>query len=150
MPQEYVIEQLYQIGSRLIAYGNYFENKMELSLPQLFLLYKMLEWSDETDGKLSVSSLSQKTGLSKSSVCSTVQALKRLGYLTKNISNVDNRRKEIVLTEKANAVSDQITEQIQRLDQQLCCGVPPHELQTIRRALWQIAENMHLQPVRAP
>lgn len=150
MSQDYLVEVLYQIGCRLASYGNKIGNDTGLSFSQAFLLYEMLEWSAETDGSLSISSIAKKTGFSKSSVCNTVQALKRTGYLTKNINNIDNRRKEIVLTDKALSSHPQIIEQIQKVDKQLFGGIPQQERNALKGILFQLAENMQLQPARAP
>ena len=137
---------LYQTGYRLISYGNQVANDTGLSFPQLFLLHEMLAWPEDAVGALSVSALSQKTGLSKSTVCNTVQALVQSGYLIKTVDQSDTRKKTIRLTGKARASRARITEQLRTMDRMLFCGLSRQERERFRQILTQIAGNMGRRP----
>ena len=150
MPKDQVVELLYRVGGRLASYGNQAADGTGLRFSQLFLLYEMLRWRPETDGALSVSALAKKLGFSKSSICTTVQALKGMGYLTQNVSGSDSRKKEIALTPKARACEAAVAGQMQALDARLCTGLSRQALEAVRHALFQIVENMQQPSPQAP
>ena len=72
--------------------------------------------------------LHAELGISKSSVSSALKTLRQNGYLTLRDDPQDDRKKQIVLTEKAFSVEQAIQRGLELQQKQLCRGIPEEHL----------------------
>lgn len=113
-----------------------------LSLAQVCLLAELYQLERTEKEPPSLSVLARNTGLSKATICMTLKELRRSGYITARTNDTDNRRKELILTERAWAAEDQVRRLVCTFDQALCRGIPEADLHTTARSLEVILQNV--------
>lgn len=80
--------------------------------------------------------------ISKSSVSSTLKALKQKGYVNLREDPMDDRKKQILLTEKAYNAEQLIQSSLLRQQKYLCEGIPTQRLQYLEEDLEQMLCNL--------
>lgn len=81
-------------------------------------------------------------GISKSAVSSELRKLKESGYLTFHDNPGDDRKKRIVLTEKADGIRKILGEALQKREESICRGIPAESVESTRKCLLLMRANM--------
>lgn len=89
--------------------------------------------------------LHAELGISKSSVSSALKTLRQNGYLTLRDDPQDDRKKQIVLTEKAFSVEQAIQRGLELQQKQLCRGIPEEHLAWLEQDLEIMLRNQKKQ-----
>ena len=89
--------------------------------------------------------LHAELGISKSSVSSALKTLRQNGYLTLRDDPQDDRKKQIVLTEKAFSVEQTIQRGLELQQKQLCRGIPEEHLAWLEQDLEIMLRNQKKQ-----
>lgn len=139
MKSNRVLRLLRRINSLLPSGIGSCDSLCGLTLSQVCMLGEVLE---KPRGELSVSAISRETGFSKSSVCATLKSLRQLGYVEMDMDGQDNRRKEILPTEKAEAVRADVLRYLDAFGEELCSGLADGDRETLERSLAVVAGNV--------
>lgn len=149
MSQVVLVMLLRQINSSLpLNLKKVPDESSSLSFAQTCLLAELFHLKRTGTERASLSVLAEKTGFSKATVCAALKKLRKTGYIHMQMDDVDNRRKEILLTEQAWAVENRVEQAVTALNRTLCAGIPPEDLQTMEKALQKILQNA--KDIRAP
>lgn len=81
-------------------------------------------------------------GISKSSVSAAVKGLRQNGYLTLRDDPQDDRKKQIVLTEKTYGVEQAIQAGLERQQRELCQGIPEQHREWLEQDLEIMLSNL--------
>ena len=84
-------------------------------------------------------------GISKSSVSSTLKSLKRKGYLEIISDASDDRKKKLILTDKANRMRESIDHKLQMQQEQISREIPSEHLLWIEKDLNTMINNLKKQ-----
>lgn len=136
--QQNIMWTLKQLHLTLEQYGKMRMQDMDLSPTQGILLhYLLLHKGQDLYGV----DLHTTLGLSKSSVSSTLKALKQKGYIITKENPQDDRKKQIVLTEKAYSTELQISAGLNAQQERLCQEISPQRMQRLEKDLEQMLYN---------
>lgn len=80
--------------------------------------------------------------ISKASVSSAIKMLKKNGYLKITVDSSDDRKKKLVLTEKAYSVQDTIAYSLQKQQELLCQNIPADHLPWLEEDLNIMISNL--------
>lgn len=151
MPKNFVIMLLRQINSSLPTDNRMLPERISaLSLSQIYLLDELYTMAEKKYEMLSLSALARESGFSKATICTTLKSLRRLGYVKMRIDNADNRRKEIILTERARKVEPDVKQYITEFNHAICKGIPEQELQSFEKSLQTVLQNTRDVGTRGP
>lgn len=92
--------------------------------------------------------LSERVGFTRSSISRTLKELKKNGYVKMKMDEQDNRKKYIVLTQKAYAAEAEVTAYMENLNHCLFQEIPEHSLAGIECALQTILDNIQPETLR--
>lgn len=81
-------------------------------------------------------------GVSKSAISSGLKKLRQGGYLLLLENPEDDRKKRIVLTEKAFELQKMIDEGLLEREQTLCAGISTEDVESTRKCLLLMRENL--------
>ena len=81
-------------------------------------------------------------GISKSTVSSTLKALKKNGFIALMENPDDDRKKQIVLLDKAYHIEETLETSIKQRYRQLCKGIPEEHLVWLERDLAIMLSNI--------
>lgn len=112
---------------------------MDLSPTQGIVLYYLLANKGEDLYGMDLHAL---LGLSKSSVSSTLKSLKQKGYLTTQGNPMDDRKKRIILTQKAYDAEQMLYEHLLAQQERLCSGIPEQHIHWMEQDLDQMMLNL--------
>ena len=143
MSQDHVVMLLLRhINGALPAEGVPLPEELSgLSAAQIHLLAELYELEKRGNGPPTLSALARETGFSKAAVCATLKGLRKAGYVQMQTDDRDNRRKAILLTLRARQSRSCVTQAVARLEEALCAGVSPKDLQATERSLGVILQN---------
>lgn len=92
--------------------------------------------------------LSEKVGFTRSSISRTLKELRKNGYVKMEIDEQDNRKKYIVLTEKAYDAEEEVKAYMKNLNHCLIREIPEHSLAGIELVLQTILDNIQPEILR--
>lgn len=130
---------LKQLHILLEQYGKRQMQGMDLTPTQSILLHYLLAHKGQ---EICGVDLHTTLKISKSSVSSTLKALKQKGYVSLREDPLDDRKKQIVLTEKAYNAEQLIQSSLLRQQKYLCEGIPTQRLQYLEEDLEQMLCNL--------
>lgn len=130
---------LRQLNSSMIQYGAGKAKIPDITPTQSLLLYILLK--EGKDGICS-SDICAESGLSRATVSGMLKLLRKNGYVTMECTPEDERRKKIVLTEKAYAIQDDVEQELKRQGQVLCRGISEHDLLFLEDILQKMNYNL--------
>lgn len=149
MKDDFSIMLLRQINGLLGFYHNrHLEKISGLTFSQIFLLYETFAMADQEKKGFTLSTLVAETGFTKSTVCSTLRALKEAGYIKMNVDRLDNRRKKIFLTPKAEAAREEVKDFVEEVNVSLRQGISDQEMEVLERSLQKILDNIKMTRAR--
>ena len=114
-------------------------HETDLSLTQAMIL--RLLYSLDGSGRYAVN-LCDSLGISHATMSSALKALKRKGYLEIVGDAADDRRKLLVLTEKARCMEQSISLELQKQQMLLCRNIPSEHLQWLEEDLKIMIQNL--------
>lgn len=89
--------------------------------------------------------LEQEFGVGRSSVTTTIQTMERNGCLRREAVPWDARLKKVVLTEKGEAVQEQMNRFFDGLNAKTVEGILPEEMEIFFRVVKKLEENLERQ-----
>ena len=137
--QKNLMWTLKQLHLSLEQYGKIQLEDMELSPTQCILLHYLLSHKGQDIYGVD---LHATLGISKSSVSSTLKALRQKGYLSTKEDPLDDRKKQIVLTEKAYDAEQLIQASLLAQQKRLCHEIPKQRLEWLEEDLDQMLCNL--------
>ena len=142
MRSDTVVMLLRQINSALPADNRVLPERISaLSLSQIYLLDELYTMTQKRAEPMSLSTLARESGFSKATICATLKGLRKSGYVKMEMDHVDNRRKDIILTERAREVEPDIRQYIAEFNHAICKGISEQELQSFEKALRTVLQN---------
>lgn len=143
MSQDFVIKLLRQINGSMPSDNKMLPEKISsLTFAQIYLLAELYKMTEKGHAVISLSKLADKSGFSKSTVCAMLKCLRMLGYIQMQTDRADNRRKAIVLTQRAQAAKADVKQCVCEFNNTLCAGIPEEELHKLEDLLQIILKNV--------
>ena len=140
MDEETITCLIKEVSIRLRDLENSRRIAEDITPAQSFMLgYLISSGKDE----FFASHIQKETGVSKATVSSVLKGLKQKEYLTMVETSEDERRKRIRLTPKAYALAPQITAYQMQIEEVLCRGIEPGEIEIIRKGLETMRMNIN-------
>lgn len=125
---------LRQLNTFLIQYGT----EGDITPSQGALLNILLN----EDGERTCSSdICAGSGLSRASVSEMLKNLRNKGYLEMKPVPEDERKKEIILTEKAYAIREDVQQELEKQGKCMCRGISEQELEQLEDILQRMICN---------
>lgn len=123
---------LKQLNLSLEQYGREQMEALGISPTQGITLHHLLSRKDQM---VYAVDLHEALGLSKSAVSDTLKALKQKGYLTMTVNPNDDRKKQIVLTDKAYELEDKLSASLREQQERLCKTISEQRLKQLKADL---------------
>ena len=140
MLDEYRISYLLRrLNAAMVQYETEEMKDADVTPAQRILLHTLLK--EEKSG-LCASDICAASGLSKASVSVMLKALRNNGYLTMEHTPKDERRKKIILTEKAHAMQETVEQAVKKQCRQMCRGISEQELLLLEDLLQRMLHNL--------
>lgn len=130
---------LKQLHLYLEQYGRLQMKAIDISPAQGIVLQYLL--SQKSQAMYAVD-LHAALGISKSTISSTLRGLKQKGYLIMTENPADDRKKQIVLTDKAFDMKKTIDASLQEQQKQLCKAISPQRLKWLEDDLTIMLTNI--------
>lgn len=92
-------------------------------------------------GSATIGQIAEETGTAPSTVSVSIKRMEKAGFVKKRESKTDGRRIEIYLTEKGNAVPENIRQKMDAEEEMLTNGLTDEEIATLSDLLDKIIEN---------
>lgn len=134
-----LIWTLKQVYLAIEQYGKIQMKNMDLSLTQGMVLHYLLTHREQNICGVDLHTV---LGISKSSVSSTLKVLKQKGYLDTSVTPLDDRKKQIVLTEKAYDAEQLIDSNLIAQHKRLCEGISEQRLEWFQKDLDKMLCNL--------
>ena len=113
--------------------------QLNLTPTQAILLHYLLTHHEQ--GNYGID-LCVNLGVSKATISSTLKTLKRNGYLYMKENPTDDRKKQIVLTQKAYDAQPQIEAELRAQRDLLCQSIPEQRRRWLEEDLEQMVSNL--------
>lgn len=131
--------KLRQLNAYLTQYGKKSMDKMKLTPAQSMLLeYLLLGRKDE----YYLTDICAELGLAKATVSVMLKTLRSNGYLEVKLCSGDDRRRKVVLTDKAFQVQQEIEERIKDRGECVFRGITEEELKVMEGTLDKMISNL--------
>ena len=137
--QKDIIWTLKKLHLCMEQYGRMQMENIDLSPTQAVLLHYLLTHKEQ---ELYAIDLHTKLGISKSYISSTLKELKQKGYLYMKIDPKDDRKKQIILTEKAYKAEQLIKKSIMQQQKFLCQEIPERRIDRLESDLNKMLCNL--------
>ncbi|HIZ56539.1 MAG TPA: MarR family winged helix-turn-helix transcriptional regulator [Firmicutes bacterium] len=130
--QRNLIWTLKQLNLFLEQYSREQMKDMGLSLTQGITLHYLLSQKGQV---IYASDLHTALGISKSAISVTLKTLKQKGYLRMIENPSDDRKKQIILTRRADKMEKKITSSLLKQQKYLCEKIPQQDLERLENDL---------------
>lgn len=130
---------LKQVKAALDRYGKENMEGLDITPSQCFMISYLLS-VEKTD--LYATDIYENLGISKASVSVLLKNLRKKNYLILEEDGQDDRRKKIILTEKAHEMSAQIEKSLKKREECLCRGISGEELGQLEKILLRMISNL--------
>lgn len=137
--QKNLIWTLKLLHVSLEQFGKMQMQDIDLSPTQGIILHYLLT---NKDREIYGVNLYTSLGISKSSVSSTLKALKQKGYLRLEGNPMDDRKKKIILTDKAYDMESLIHTNLIAQQEKLCQKIPKQRIKWLEEDLDQMIRNL--------
>lgn len=139
MEEGQIVGLLKRLNHLLDGYGRNLAGQRGISQSQCVMLWYLLDQRGRT---VCATDIHLVFEISKASISTVLKGLKKEGYL--NLVSVpgDDRKKQIVLTEKAYEAEKAIREGMGAIQEHLFLGIGEAELQVVERSLARMIENL--------
>lgn len=95
----------------------------------------------QTDG-VTQRQLSEQAGVTEPSTFSALQAMEKLGYITRQKMPDNKKQIRVFLTSKGTALRSQIVPAAEEINRIALAGIPPEDIAVTRRTLLALVENL--------
>ena len=112
---------------------------LDLTPSQSFTLDYLLS----QDSNVYATQLHEVFKISKSAISSILKGLKNKGYLKLENSSEDERKKIIILTDKAYQAKNKVHACLIQLQKNLCLEIPENEMEICKHTLLMMLENIN-------
>lgn len=136
---ESLLLTLRQINICLNFYDGEAVSANDMTFAQLFLLNEIFAMDSAS---VCSAALCERIGFTKSSISRTLKELRKNGYIRMRTDRKDNRKKHIILTEKAYSAQSDISSYLDTLNDCLLKQIPPKSLTETQDTLQRILENL--------
>lgn len=134
-----IVLLLKQLNLSLEQYGRAQMKQLDLSPSQSFAL----DFLFDHEGKIVYATeMHEQFGISKAAISATLKGLRHKGYLDMMASPEDDRKKQIVLTEKAYALKEKIDASLLEQQNRLCRNIPQQRLALLEEDLNKMLHNL--------
>ena len=137
--QQNVMWTLKQLYLALEQQGKLRLKNIDLSPTQGVVLHYLLTHKEQDIYGVDLHTI---LGISKSSISSTLKALKQKGYLKMKVNPLDDRKKQIVLTDKAYNAQQLIDSGLIEQERILCKEIPEQRLEFLEKDLDKMLCNL--------
>lgn len=137
--QENLMWTLKQLHLSMEQYGRLQMKEIDISPTQGAVLQYLFSQKDNT---VYAADLHVELGISKSTISSTLRALRQKGYLVTKENPADDRKKQIVLTNKALTMEKAINDNLQEQQKRLCKKIPAQRLEWLEDDLTIMLGNI--------
>ncbi len=134
-----IMSALKRLHLAMEQYGKMQMSHTDLTPAQAALLYYLLTHEDQ--GNCGIQ-LHATLGISKSSISSTLKALRLKGYICTKGNPLDDRKKQIFLTQKAYDAEPHIHAGLLAQQKLLCRQIPEQRLRQFSEDLEQMLRNL--------
>lgn len=111
----------------------------DITPAQAILLHALLEREKE---ETCAADLCEASGLSRASISGMLKLLKKKGYLTMEYIPKDERRKRIILTEKARRIQEQLNQEMKEQWECMRRGVSEEKIVVLEDILKKMIHNL--------
>lgn len=130
---------LKQLSLALEVYGREQLKWLELSPSQVMALHYLLSRKGHS---VCATELHETFGVSKPAVSAILKGLRQKGYLKLQLSPQDDRKKQIILTQKAYQMEPQIAASLAQQQERVCRRVPEQQRKALESGLLTMIENL--------
>ncbi len=92
-------------------------------------------------GSATIGQIAEETGTAPSTVSVSIKRMEKAGFVKRKPSKTDGRITEIYLTEKGNAIPDNIRRKMNEEEQMLTYGLTQSEIDTLSDLLDKVIDN---------
>lgn len=130
---------LRQVNAGLIRYGKSSMEKLDLTPAQSMMLEHLLAQNKK---EYCLTDICAETELSKATVSTMLKALRKRGYLVMEANSDDDRKKKIVLTQKAYETQGAVEESLKKRGDCIYNGISKSELENLEHTLNKMIFNL--------
>lgn len=128
-----------QLNIALIQYGKENRKDLDMTSAQSVLLWHLLSCKEK---EIFLAEVFAKAEISKATISVMLKALREKGYLIMKADSNDDRKKKIILTERAYEVQDAIEKSLKKRTECIYRGISEQELAVLENALEKIIANL--------
>lgn len=138
--EEIRINRLFkQLKAALEQYERYTIQDLDITSGQCIMLDYLLSQESEA---LYATDIHTAFGISKATISNILKSLRKKGYLVMEGDGQDDRRKRLVLTEKAYEMRQEINAVLRKRGEDMCKGIPRQELMITEQVLCRMLSNL--------
>lgn len=130
---------LKQLKASLEQYDRHHVHDLDITSGQCILLNYLMSRKQES---LSSTDVHRAMGISKATVSNLLKSLRKKGYLIMEGDGQDDRRKRLILTEKAYDMQPQIEAALKKRGEDICEEIPGEELMVMEQVLDRMLSNL--------
>lgn len=130
---------LKQLKAALEQYERYHVQDLDITSGQCIMLNYLLSQKSEV---LYATDIHMAFGISKATVSAILKSLRKKGYLVMEGDGKDDRRKRLVLTEKAYGMQQEIETVLRKRGEDMCEGISRQELKATEQVLCRMLSNL--------
>lgn len=104
--------------------------------------HRMLMCIMRMQGEPSQRQLASEMGISPAAVTTILKSLEKEGYVTRCVTDEDNRRNRVAITEKGRSKLDEAHVIFDRVDQAMFRGMSEADIQTLKSLLLRMKNNL--------
>jgi DNA-binding MarR family transcriptional regulator len=135
--QERLAESVGKLTRAWIRYGKEEARRVDLMLPQLFLLGVLFD-----DGPISVTRWSESIGAPPSTTTGLLDGLEGAGHILRTHDPTDRRQVLVTLTPKGRRLAERLKTQVRGRWGELCEGIPARDLESAAATLERVLVRM--------
>ncbi len=121
------------------------ESGITLNIRQSYVLDYLFAHRDQ---HICATDMHEQVGISKASISGVLKSLKQEGLVRYEENPLDDRKKWIVVTQKALDIKQQIDKGVAEEQRCMCQGIPPEQLQTVKECLEIMIKNLKTETAR--
>jgi len=130
---------LKQLKAASEQYDRYHVQDLGITCGQCIMLHYLLSQKPRV---LYATDIHMTLGISKATISAILKSLKKKGYLIMEEDARDDRRKRLVLTEKALEMQPEIEAALRKRGESMCKGISKEELMITEQVLCRMLENL--------
>lgn len=138
--EEFRIDYLLkQLKAALEHYERSNIQELDITSGQCIMLHYMFSQGDED---LYATDIHAAFGISRATISTILKSLKKKGYLVMEGDALDDRKKRLILTQKAYEKHEEVEELLRKRGEDMCRGISKQELQTTEQVLCRMLSNL--------